>query len=308
MKGRPSLVPALLVALGCSAEGAPPATTTSALPNGMAARAGTQFVSAGTVQRVAAARGLAPRAAIDLAVADALFAEGARASLPLGSAGSIERAAAARGLLEQLVREAAQAGAPTEAELSEVVHERWVDVDRPAAARTTHAVVLNDQPARDAAARAEGEKLALAVRGATTDEELLELAKAFKADGFEVRAEALPFVTPDGRIFQRAETGFKARPGSFDVDFARAANALQRQGELSPLVKSGFGYHVILLDERAPSAIVPAQELAQRLAPEVTARRAGHARSELLDRLRPASAVERERAVDDLLGRVKVAP
>jgi len=308
MKGRPSHAAALLLAIGCSGGGAPPATTTSALPDGMAARAGSQLVSAATVERVAAARGLAPRAAADLAVADALFAEGARASLPLGSAGSIERAAAARCLLEQLLREAGQAGAPTQAELSELVRERWVDVDRPAAARTTHAVVLNDKPERDAAARAEGEKLALAVRGATTDEELLELAKAFKADGFEVRAEALPFVTPDGRIFQRAEAGLRARPGSFDVDFARAANALQTPGELGPLTKSGFGYHVIRLDERMPSAIVPAQELASLLAPDVLARRAGKARRELLDKLRPASAVQLERSVDDLLGRVKVAP
>jgi parvulin-like peptidyl-prolyl isomerase len=250
---------------------------------------------------------LAPRAAAELAISDALFAEGARGHLAPGAARSIERAAMARGLLEQLVRDAAQAGAPTQAELSEVMRERWVDVDRPAAVRTTHAVVLNDKPERDAAARLQAEKLAQVVSGATTDEELIRLAKDFKPeDGFEVRAEQLPFVTSDGRIFQRADAGFKPRSGSFDTDFARGANALQRPGDLSGPVKSGFGYHIIRLDERAPSAIVPAAELVERLAPEVRARRAGRARRELLDKLRPAAAVQLERAVDDLVGRVPV--
>jgi len=265
------------------------------------------LVSADTVERVAAARGVAPRAAAALAISDALFAEGARAKLSLGSARSIERAAQARGLLEQLLRDAARSGPPTPAELAEIVHERWVDLDRPAAARTTHAVVLNDKPDRDAAAHLQGEKLAQAVRGATTDEELIKLAKDFKPDdGFEVRAEQLPFVTPDGRLFQRVEGGFKARPGAFDTDFARGANALQQPGELSPLVKSSFGYHVIRLDERAPSAIAPSADLAERLAPEVMARRAGRARRELLEKLRPAAAIQLERAVDDLVGRVSV--
>ena len=304
-----SLVPVLLFAVGCEGPSAPPAPATSSLPAGVAARVGVQLIAAKTVERVVAARGVAPRAAAELAISDALFAEGARANRSLGTAHSIERAALARAMLEQLVRDAAQAGAPTQAELSEVLRDRWVDVDRPAAVRTTHTVVLNDKPERDAAARAQAEKLAQAVRSATTDEELVRLAKDFKPeDGFEVRAEQLPFVTPDGRIFQRAEVGFKPRPGSFDVDFARGANALQQPGDLSPLVKSGFGYHVIRLDERAPGATVAPAELAERLTPEVMARRAGRARRELLDKLRPASTIQLERAVDDLVGRIKVAP
>jgi hypothetical protein len=297
----------LLIALGCSGQTAPPAPATSSLPDGIAARVGAQLVSAGTVERIMAARGVAPRAAAELAISDALFAEGARAKLSLGSTRSIERAALARGLLEQLVRAAAQAGAPTQAELAEVLRERWVDLDRPVAVRTTHAVVLNDKPERDAAARLQAEKLAQALRSATTDEELVRLAKDFKPEnGFEVRAEQLPFVTVDGRIFQRADAGFKPRPGSFDTDFARGANALQQPGDLSPLVKSGFGYHVIRLDERAPAVTVPPAELAARLAPEVMARRAGRARRELLEKLRPASAIQLERAVDDLVGRVSL--
>jgi hypothetical protein len=304
-----SLIPVLLFAVGCEGPSAPPAPATASLPVGVAARVGVQLVDARTVERVAAARGVAPRDAAELAISDALFAEGARANLGPGAARSIERAALARGLLEQLVRDAAQAGAPTQAELSDLLRERWVDLDRPAAVRTTHAVLLNDKPARDAAARAQAEKLAQAVHSATSDEELVRLAKDFKPeDGFEVRAEQLPFVTPDGRIFQRAEAGFKPRPGSFDTDFARSANALQQPGELSPLVKSGFGYHVIRLDERAPGVSVPPAELAERLAPEVVARRAGRARRELLDKLRPTSAIQLERAVDDLVGRIQVAP
>jgi hypothetical protein len=302
-----SFVPVLLFAIGCSGRSAPSAPMTSSLPAGVAARAGAELVSASTVERVVAARGVTPRAAAELAIFDALFAEGARAHLSLGEARSIERAAMARALLEQLMRDAVRSGAPTPAELSEIVAERWVDVDRPAAVRTTHAVLLNDKPERDAEARLQAEKLAQAVRGATSGEELVRLAKDFKPDGgFEVRAEPLPFVTPDGRIFQRADGGFKAQPGGFDEDFARGANALQKPGELSPQIKSGFGYHIIRLDERAPSATIPPGELAERLTPEVMARRAGRARRDLLDKLRPAAAIQVERAVDDLVGRVPV--
>ena len=65
---------------------------------------------------------------------------------------------------------------------------------------------------------------------------------------------------------------------------------------------------MIRLDERAPGVTVPPAELAERLAPEVMARRAGKARRELLDKVRPASPIQLERAVDDLVGRIKVAP
>lgn len=296
---------ALSLVLGCSSGGSAPPATTSSLPAGSAARAGHELVSEATISRIAARQAVAPRQAVQLALSDALFAAEARVTLPVAATRTIERAAAARSLLEQLSQDATRAGPPTPAELSELVRERWVELDRPSAVRTTHAIVMNDKPARDADARALAEKLAVAVRGATSADELIRLAQAFPPAGFEIRAEALPFVTADGRIFVRKDTGFKAGQGSFDPDFARAANALTAPGDLSPVVKSSFGYHVIRLEERLPSAVIGEPELSERLTPDVLVRRAARARGELLDKLRQASPVEVERAVNELTAQVQ---
>jgi len=305
MRSLGSVVPALLLVAGCSSGGPPPSVTTSSLPAGSAARVGAELVSAATVARIAERQGLAPRAAVGLALSDALFAAEARSSLPLGSSRSIERAAAARSLLEQLGREATQAGAPTPAELAELSRERWLEFDRPSAVRTSHAVVLNDKPERAAQARALAERLAEAVRGAGSDGELIRLANAVPAAGFQIRAETLPFVTADGRVFSRKDAGFKAGQGGFNLDFARAANALSNPGEQSPIVQTSFGYHVIRLEERVPGVVVPEAELSERVAADVMVRRAGRARRELLDKLRQGSPVQVERAVNELTARVE---
>jgi hypothetical protein len=286
MRGFGRAAVALSLVLGCGSGGSAPPATTSALPSGSTARVGGELVSDATVSRIAASQAVAPRQAVELALSDALFAVEARATLPLGATRSIERAAAARGLLEQLSQDAARAGAPTPDELSELARERWVELDRPSAVRTTHAIVMNDKPERDADARALAEHLAAVVRSATTSDELIRLAQAFPPAGFQIRAEALPFVTADGRTFVRKDPGFKATPSSFDPDFARAANELSTPGELSPVVKSSFGYHVIRLEERVPSAVVGEPELRDRLTPDVLARRAGRALGQLLDKLR----------------------
>jgi peptidyl-prolyl cis-trans isomerase C len=112
-------------------------------------------------------------------------------------------------------------------------------------------------------------------------------------------------VTADGRIFVRKDAGFKASQGGFDPDFARAANALQRPGELSPVVKSSFGYHVIRLEERAQGSVLAEPELKERLSADVLVRRAARARRELLDKLHQASPVEVERAMNELTAQVQ---
>jgi hypothetical protein len=298
---------ALLFLLGCGGAEPPPQTKTSVLPEGSAARVGSELIGVVTVTRVAERQDIVLQAAVGLAVSDALLAQGARSRLAPGAIRSIERAAAARALLEQLSRDAGRTGA-SDAELATIVRERWVELDRRDAVRTTHAVVMNDKPEQDAAAHALADKLAAELRDVTSGEELIRLAQALPAGDLKIRAEPLPFVTADGRTFQKRDAGFVAQPGGFDPDFARAANALEHSGQLSPVVKSSFGYHVIRLEERLPGVVVPKADLPRLLGPEVLARRASRARRELLDKLHQASQVLLERAADDLTAQVKVAP
>ncbi|HXK17266.1 MAG TPA: hypothetical protein VNG33_05680, partial [Polyangiaceae bacterium] len=183
---------ALMLSLGCSSEASRLKPSSGPLPEGQAVRVGAELLSVATLTRIAEQQGIAPSAAASAAVSDALFAQSARESLPLGASRSLERAAVARAMLEQLARAAHSAGPPTAAELADVMRDRWADLDRPAGARTTHAVVLNDKPERDAAAKALAQKLADALDGVPNGDELVKTAKAFPAEGFTVKAEKLP--------------------------------------------------------------------------------------------------------------------
>ncbi|RYZ01087.1 MAG: hypothetical protein EOO73_36610 [Myxococcales bacterium] len=295
-----------LLALSCSSNGPTTSPASSALPPGVVARSGAELVSASTIARIAE-RGVSPRAASELAVVDAVLAAGAREQLSPGAVRSIERAALARALLESLARDVKALPQPTDAELQEIRSERWLDLDRPDAVRTTHAVVLNDKPERAAEARLVAEKLGAALAAATTGAELIRIAQAFPGEGFEIHAEPLPFVTADGRSFARTETGLAPR-GGFDQAFASAANAIPGVGQLGPIATSSFGFHLILVEERMPGVTTPREGLAALLAPEVQARRGSKMRRELLEKLRAGAPIQVERAVDDLTARVKLSP
>lgn len=298
----------LLFCCACSEPPLLDVRTAGTLPPGVAARVGSEAVSIDTVVRVTERQAVSPQTALALAVSDALLAQGARVTLAAGTTQHLERGAAARSLLEQLQSDAVKLGPPRAQELRDIVRERWTELDRPEAVRTTHAVVLNAKQERDVAARALAVRLALTLNSATTAEALIQATQAFPAEGFEVRAEALPFVTADGRVLRRRESGFVAEPSSFDQDFARAANQLERVGQLSPVTKSSFGYHIIRLEERAPGHSISPDELPGLLGAEAISRRAGRARRELLDKLRPATAIQIDRAVDDLTSQIKVSP
>jgi peptidyl-prolyl cis-trans isomerase C len=293
-------------ACGTPAEQARPSSST--LPSGVVARVQDELVSGATAARIAESQGLELQAALSRAVTDALFAAGGRERLAPGVASSLERAAAARALLERFGAEAVAAGAPKDAELAALVKERWAELDRPEAARTTHVVVINDDPARDAAAKAVAEALRAALTAASSSEELVRLSKTVPSQGFDVKAEPLPAITADGRAFERRDQAFMEVPMTFDLDFARAALQLQQAGELSGVVKTRFGYHLIRLEERIAASAQPDTELRVMLGSEVLARRASQARLALLEKLRGASAVQIERAVDELTARIQTAP
>jgi hypothetical protein len=294
----------LVATLGC---GTPkdPLPASSSLPAGVVARVEGESISSSAVTHIAERQLLEPRAALSRALSDALFAAAARASLPDPVISTVERAAAARAVLERLGSDSVSLGPPSDAEIAALVRERWAELERPDGARTTHAVVMNTDPHRDRAAQELAERLASAAKAANSAEEFLSLVKAVPADGFEVRAENLPAITADGLGFERTEKGFVGAFSSFDRDFARAANGLQHPGQLSPVVKTRFGYHVIRLAERIPGHVVPKAELASLLGPEVETRRAARLHEELLKKLRRASATQIDRAVDELTARVQ---
>jgi hypothetical protein len=297
----------LLLAAACGAADRAPVPQSSSLPSGTLARVGQDLIGAASVERLFAMRGLTAQAAAEIAIADALWAQGARARLAPGTSRAVERVALARSVLDSFQASAVAQGPPTEAEIQQLVKERWLELARPPAVRTTHVVVVNDKPERDAAARALAEKLRLALANAKSSADVLRIGKEVPNEGFDVRAEALGFAAADGRTFEKQGERYLAG-STFDRAFAEAANALQQPGDLSPVTKSQFGYHVIRFDERDPGHTVAAAELPELLRPEVVARRAGAARRELMERLHREKTIQIERAVDELTASVKASP
>jgi hypothetical protein len=286
-------------ALSCSAESRPtPASGT--LPPGVAARVGGDLIETATVARIANARGVDRARARDLAIKDALFAVAARSNPDRAADVSVaERAILGRSFLETLRSRSESAGPPTDAELSEMTAERWMDVDRPTSVRTTHAIVLVKTPKEAAPARALADELAKALRGITNSAEFIERAQAVPTKPLELRAERLSPVTADGRVWDPT-----APPGSrfptFDLDYARAANALREPGEQSPVTKTAFGYHVILLEERLPELRTSLEERREQFRDEIVARRGKKLLDGTVTELRRGTPVEVVRAADSL--------
>ena len=99
--------------------------------------------------------------------------------------------------------------------------------------RTTHAVVLliEESCGRSREARTVAEHIHDAVSGVTDPEEFMRLAKAVPHEGVQVRAERLPAVTADGRVYD------PERPAA-DSSLRVSTSTLPRRRTRSSLARS----------------------------------------------------------------------
>lgn len=297
-----------LLLTACERETVAPSNVEGKLPPGVVAEVGRERIAATSVQRVARAQGIAVRDAREAAISDALFAAYARETQSPAALAVSERSALSRILLEEVRRQAAAKGAPTDAEIDTVTKERWPELDRPVTVRTTHALVRTKAGDDETKARALAEQLAIALRGAASTQEFTQRAKAFSAKPFEIVAESLDPVTSDGRAFDPTKGPHGAPAGSYVEEYARAAHALSAPGDQSPVTKTSFGFHVIRLDERLPEVRVPPDERRAALEGEVMRRRAKKIVDDLVEKAKSGSLVEVSRAAEELTSRVRVAP
>ena len=113
-----------------------------------------------------------------------------------------------------------------------------------------------------------------------------------------VVVEDLPPVAADGRLLIPTGEGLEA-------DFVRGAVALTRRGEVSPVVLTRYGAHVMLLLERTSKSELAGEVLRTALRDDVIASRARAAEDQLLAGLRRRVTLASD--VDGLLAEVKVA-
>jgi hypothetical protein len=304
----PSVLTLLLLACACSERATPPSVT-APLPSGIAAMVASDPIGIATVQRIALAQGVSVTEARERAVSDALFAAAVRAEASSAPSVAVaERSVLARALLEHLRSEARASGPPRPEETRAVLDQRWPELARPVSVRTAHAVILVKTPADDARARALASELAAELKGAKDGNDLVQRANAFPKHGFELQAEQLPPLTPDGRIWDPSEHPPTPIAATLDPDFTRAAHSLREPRSQTGVVKSAFGYHVIQLEQVIPALELTANELAERIADDVFSRRAKRELELLSSRLHAATPIVTERAADALTALVPVTP
>jgi parvulin-like peptidyl-prolyl isomerase len=192
--------------------------------------------------------------------------------------------------------------------LDDATKRRWYEFDRPEARRISH-VVVKLEGTREEAAMTLARQIAKAVRGIRLGNGFLEAARAVPTGGLSVVAEALPPALEDGRVLSLDANGKpNGDGGSFDEDFVRAAFQLKEPGDQSGVIRTRFGFHVLLFVERIPRVSIPVEERRKLLAQDVWKRRAQIRVDEWIGAGRKALAPSIERAALELTSRVKVAP
>ncbi|MFO0660250.1 MAG: hypothetical protein U0165_10535 [Polyangiaceae bacterium] len=206
---------------------------TAPVPQGAVATCAGEPISAISVARLAARRGILTRDALDLLCRDARLAVAARKP-PDSYAERIDVDRRCRGRDE--AAQAEQSEPTTQDELNKVRKEHWFELDHPAGVRTVHAVAQasKDDPAAREKAKAVASKI-LEVREAKSPDEMMQKASAVEHGDVEVQLSCAP-VEPMVLCW-----GLK--PRRVRHRFREGAMTLQKPGEISP-IESSFGFHV----------------------------------------------------------------
>jgi peptidyl-prolyl cis-trans isomerase C len=215
---------ALLAASCQSQPQSSPVSAASAL-GGDVARVGETTIPAAVVSAVSAASSESPRDALEAVVRDALAAGAARAAGldRIADVAWATRAALARQVVRRSMAASAAEGPPRPGELENV--------------QVAHAVVLRSARLPEAREVAIADAIRSKVDGASS------------VDEFERRAAATPHADAQVVVEQLAAFGADGRSstGEIDASFVAAAFGLHSPGELSGVVETRFGWHVIFL-------------------------------------------------------------
>jgi len=239
-------------------------------------------------------RGVPRERALELGVEDALLARELRARQPeLGR--WLERVVLARQTLGALLEDAKAGGPPTDAEVQELSAARFWEFDRPRMVQVAHAVVVSRD--ENPAARALAERIGKATAGIADVEKFKAAAEAVPAESFTVKVEMLTPVTADGRAVEPKQPPPAGPPVQhLDPLFSTAAAQLEHPGDQSGVVRSQFGYHVILLLSVIPPQQPSLDERRALLHDEIMRQRASALSETTLERQRRELVPQQERS------------
>ncbi len=296
---------ALLVAPACGGRETPKVRNVM-LRDGAIVRVGSNLIAGSTVQRVAQATDRTSREAVDAIVGDALLAAELDESRP-ATARVVERGVLARALFDELLSASAK-GDPTHAELARAARRKWLEVARPRAVRTADVLVPVaplDSLERIEAAKELAERMREVAQGIHDPDGFADAVRSVPANDFEVVVRGLPPVAADGRVVPTGLLDQGQIPG-VDADFAKAAHELTEAGQLSPVVETRQGFHLILAIEVLPERRLDRRDLEAALHRDVLSERAAPLRDALLKELREKTPVQVPRNALSLTRRVPV--
>ncbi len=268
--------------LSAACQRQPPPVAQSSL-GGEAARVAGTPIPVVLVSEVAGASAKSPRQALDDLVSDALLANAAR-SIGLDRRDEVVwpcTVALARRVVRRGLEQAAAEGPPRDDELQDV--------------KVAHAIVLRSTRVSEERALAVASAIRQAVAGARSVDDFEVRAKGSPQSDAQVVVERLDAFTADGR----------SASGELDASFVAAAFLLRAPADVSPVVETRFGWHVIFLVERS----LPDQgALARRradLTPAVFDMRARASLESMLRERRQAVPTELLGSADVLMSEVR---
>ena len=261
-----------------------------------------ESVTAPEVLAVARAEAIRdPRAALERTIALRLMArEAVRRGLdrdPLLD--DLARRAAIQSLLTQTIERDNRVDTLSPADMQTGMRLRGFALAHGELWRTTHALVTvprNATPGQRATLRARAESGRAAIVALPQPRAAAFRETATRAmQGVASRIEDLPAFDREGQFGR----------GDMVPSFTAAAVQLQHPGDVSPVVETEFGYHVIMLVERQPPLVRPIEEVRAIVTQELLMRVQHNALDRMLAELRQRFHAEIH---DDVLPRVDRMP
>jgi peptidyl-prolyl cis-trans isomerase C len=170
--------------------------------------------------------------------------------------------------------EAAGATPVTDAEIREFFEKNPDKFKQPDAVRASH-VLIRVQPGDEAANKKALATIRNVHKQARAGKDFGDLARRYSADGSAERGGDLGFFTKDRMV----------------PEFANAAFAL-KPGQVSDIVQTSYGYHVIKVVERRPSMNIPLEQVTAQVREFLTQKRQQEKAEAFVKVLRSKSRIE----------------
>jgi peptidyl-prolyl cis-trans isomerase C len=171
--------------------------------------------------------------------------------------------------------EVESAAAATDADAQDFYQKNPDKFQQPESVRASHILILVDEKADEAAKKKARAQIDAVHKRAKSGEDFAELAKAH---------------SQDGSAAQGGDLDFFAR-GRMVPEFEKVAFAL-KPGEISDVVTTQYGFHVIKVTERKPPSTVPLADVNDRVKDFLTTQKKQHRADQFITGLKQKSRIE----------------